>query len=175
MKTKLNDLLKEKKTTVKEAFKIFDELEPATVDFMIGQWKGSSIYTENQLDGELEETGWYGKKFITLEEVHPLLYFTEDGKGIFSVNPTSLMGKTKEEKKKFSSKEPTKKSRARLRATEYRGKLCATMIYDELAILDIFVKIDENKALGVMDLKEDRTPFFFLLERDDHSTLKLEI
>lgn len=63
----------------------------------------------------------------------------------------------------------TKESKARLRNLEYRGKVAATMIYDDIPVMDTFVKIDENRVLGVMDLKGNPLPYFFGLERDDHS------
>ncbi|WP_410880737.1 DUF4334 domain-containing protein [Myroides sp. DW712] len=175
MKAKLDTLLKEKKASTKDAFQIFDALEPATADFMIGRWKGYSIYSEHQLDGELESTGWYGKMFLNREEVHPLLFFTEDKKEIFSVNPTGRIASSSQQKDKTVGLEKTKLAKARLRNTEYRGRLCATMIYDELPVLDVFVKIDDTKVLGVMDKKDDPTSFFFILERDDQSNLKLDI
>ena len=60
----------------------------------------------------------------------------------------------------------TSESRARLRMTEYRGKLSATMIYDQLPINDVFRKLDDNTVLAVMDNKNIKDPFFFKLIRD---------
>lgn len=68
----------------------------------------------------------------------------------------------------------TKKSKARLRMIEYRGKVTATMAYDEKAIFDHFAKIDDHTVLGVMDPKNVSQPYFFLLERDDNTSYKLE-
>lgn len=59
----------------------------------------------------------------------------------------------------------TSKSRARLRMTEYRGKVSATMIYDQLPINDVFRKLHEDTVLGVMDNKIVNDPFFFTLTR----------
>jgi hypothetical protein len=50
--------------------------------------------------------------------------------------------------------------------TEYRGKLSATMIYDQLPINDVFRKLDDNTVLAVMDNKNIKDPFFFKLIRD---------
>jgi hypothetical protein len=50
--------------------------------------------------------------------------------------------------------------------TTYRGKSSATMIYDQLPINDVFRKIDQNTALGLMDLKGVKQPFFFILRRE---------
>ena len=61
----------------------------------------------------------------------------------------------------------TVKSKARLREIRYRGGVTAAMIYDDLAIIDIFRKIDDTTVLGVMDLKGKmgEKGYFFLLER----------
>ena len=60
----------------------------------------------------------------------------------------------------------TEKSQARIRMMEYRQKVSATMIYDNLPINDIFRKIDDNTVLGLMDFKGVPQPFFFVLKRD---------
>ena len=61
----------------------------------------------------------------------------------------------------------TSKSRARLRMTEYRGKVSATMIYDQLPINDVFRKLDDNTVIGVLDHKHEKEPFFFKLRREN--------
>jgi len=66
----------------------------------------------------------------------------------------------------------TKKSAARLRMIEYRGRVTATMCYDEKAILDHFARIDDNRVMGVMDLKGIPDPYIFVLERDEDTDLK---
>jgi hypothetical protein len=48
---------------------------------------------------------------------------------------------------------------------EHRGVVSATMVYDQLPILDCFRRIDEGTILGVMDLKGMARPFFFSLSR----------
>ncbi len=68
----------------------------------------------------------------------------------------------------------TKDSKARLRMTEFRGTISATMIYDEKPIHDVFRKIDENTVLGWMDLKQQAQPYFFILQRDNQSSLGFE-
>ncbi len=47
------------------------------------------------------------------------------------------------------------------------------MAYDEKPIFDMFVKIDEDRVLGVMDLKGKPKPYFFVLERDDTSSYEI--
>ncbi len=41
------------------------------------------------------------------------------------------------------------------------------MIYDGLAINDVFRMVDANTVLGVMDRKGDGQFFFFVLRRSD--------
>jgi len=60
----------------------------------------------------------------------------------------------------------TRKPNARLRMVQYRGKLSATMIYDAKPINDVFRKIDESTALGLMDHRGDSAPFFFKLTKN---------
>ena len=60
----------------------------------------------------------------------------------------------------------TEEPKARLRMTEYRGVVSATMIYDSLPINDIFRKVDDDTVLGVMDMRFTSQPVFFLLRRE---------
>lgn len=71
-----------------------------------------------------------------------------------------------EEIEKFILNAKTIDSKARIRMVEHRGVQSAAMLYDELAIIDIFRRIGEHRVLGVMDLKNP-DPYFFVLERDD--------
>ena len=60
----------------------------------------------------------------------------------------------------------TAKPRARLRMVEYRGTVGAAMVYDDIAVIDHFRRLDENTVLGAMDQRGSEQTFFFLLERD---------
>ena len=60
----------------------------------------------------------------------------------------------------------TEQPKARLRMTEYRGVVSATMIYDSLPINDVFRKVDEDCVLGAMDMRFTPQPFFFVLRRE---------
>ena len=116
--------------------------------------------------------------FISPDEVHPLVFFDKEKKQLYSVNPKniSLDLKVPEKMMRFfmALSKPfvkTKKTSARLRMIEYRGKSTATMVYDTKPINDHFVKIDDNTVLGLMDKKGDSPnfPYAFVLERDDDS------
>ena len=173
---KFEIVLRQCKTTTDEALDIFDELDAVDLDSLMGRWKGSEFYTHHRMDGVLETVGWYGKEFINPDCVHPLL-FSDENK-IFKVDPNPTVMNVG-----FSIQIPQKKmlkplyiamskllkvedSKARVRMTEYRGKLSATMIYDYLPINDVFRKVDENTLLGLMDFKGMEQPFFFVLRRD---------
>ena len=144
---------------------------------MMGSWKGSGFPTGHTMDGALETFHWYGKNFEDADNVHPLV-FRSLTKKLFKVNPALMPVR-------LATIIPNKnlgflgyiflmirflfttyKSKARLRLTEFRGKITATMIYDQLPIHDVFRKVDENTLLGCMDYKGMKEFFFFVLERD---------
>ncbi len=163
----------------KEALEIFDGLEPVDAAFMLGAWQGEGFATGHPLDGVLEIYHWQGKRFEDAETVHPLVFHSLWG-GLTSVHPLwmlpvfglldkppalarwPLWGRIFQFLLPLCS---TRKGRARLRMTEYRGKLSATMVYDHLPINDVFRKMDANTVLGAMDKKGATAPFFFVLRR----------
>lgn len=164
-------------TDADEALEFFDSLDVADADFMIGAWKGSGFPTGHPMDGLLEIHHWYGKRFESVEHVHPLLFSTRRGE-IVSVNaalmPVAILRSRRIPKspalgRAFQFLLPllaSSRSRARLRMMSFRGKLSATIIYDDLPIHDVFRKVDQNTLLGLMDLKGMDRPFFFVLRRE---------
>jgi hypothetical protein len=171
----IQTVIQQEKATTDEALRLFDELDTVGLDFMMDRWKGSGFDTNHPLDGMLETMGWYGKEFIDLDNVHPLLF--SDGDEIFRVDPnptiTNLglkfpLPQNQSMKPLYSTISKilkTEESKARVRMMEYRHKVSATMIYDYLPIHDTFRKIDDNRVLGLMDWKGMPEPFFFLLDR----------
>lgn len=169
-------IIQEGQSTLDEALAIFDSLPVAKLEFMFGRWKGSGVDTDHAMDGLLENYAWYGKEFIDPDNVHPLLFSKDNGK-LYKINPALMpMGMTLSQpwlKKPFmrfffALGRPvlsTKKTTARLRMTEHRGKVSATMCYDALPIHDVFRKVNENTVLGLMDYKKMQDPFFFALQR----------
>ncbi|APW43260.1 DUF4334 domain-containing protein [Rhodoferax saidenbachensis] len=164
--------------TTQEALALFDALSPVETDFMLGSWKGEGFETGHPMDGLLEAYHWYGKRFESAEDVHPLVFSTLGG-GLASVNPARMgpalswsdhvaLPKSATLGRVFQAMMPlftTTRSRARLRMTSYRGQSSATMVYDQLPINDVFRKIDANAVFGVMDRKGMQKPFFFILRR----------
>jgi hypothetical protein len=165
--------------STEDALAIFDGLEPVGIEFMMGEWMGSGFPTGHKLDGLLETYHWYGKRFESQEDVHPLVFTTLRGRktsvnpilmmpwvGVFDFLPflkSGFMGRVFQFLLPIFS---TRRSRARLRLMSYRGKVSAAMIYDHSPINDIFHKVDENTVLGLMDLKGIKQPFFFVLRRE---------
>jgi len=174
--TRATDL--ERGVSREAACAIFDELAPVSIEQLIGSWKGSGVPTGHPLDGMLESYGWHGKRFDTAEIVHPLVF--KDGKwGLVPINPSYLPLKPVLRHAGFLRRPSvagiarrllpiarTSDPQARLRMTEFRGVVTATMIYDSLPIHDVFRGIDDDTLLGLMDLRYTREPFFFLLRRE---------
>jgi len=166
--------------TLEEALALFDGLEPVDEAFMIGSWRGEGFATGHPLDGLLEACHWRGKRFESADEVHPLVFATGRDDQTCCVDPQwvgPFLGLA--ERLRFPTSAAfgrlfqrllpllaTSRSRARLRLTSYRGQTSATMIYDQLPILDVFRRIDADTVLGVMDRKGMTAPFFFVLRRD---------
>ncbi|MCP9917788.1 DUF4334 domain-containing protein [Cyanobium sp. ATX 6F1] len=161
------------------ALELFDRLEPVAEESLIGAWRGSSYATGHPFDGLLENCHWHGKRFESSEVVHPLV-FRRAGGQLISLEPRLLMpGLGALERmpwlgapwvgRLFQALMPllaTGQSRARLRLTRYRGVESATMLYDHAPINDVFRRIDDDTLLGLMDLKGQERPFFFLLRRE---------
>lgn len=169
--------------TTAQALAIFDNLETTEANFMLGSWQGAGFPTDHPMDGLLEAYNWYGKHFVDSEQVHPLVCNALGGKKV-CLNPVYMlplvgpMGRGSLPKSKLLASLlalvlplfGSKKGRARLRMTEYRGKSSATMVYDNLPINDVFRKVDDNTLLGVMDFKNTDQPFFFILRREQRVT-----
>lgn len=164
------------KMTTQEALAYFDSLEPVPADMMIGKWQGEGIDTDHPMDGLLEASNWHGKVFEGPDAVYPLVHRGLFG-GKFFVNPALLpLGLATHLPFRritiplfFPILRPflsTKRPRARLRMTEFRGKVSATMQYDAKAINDVFRKIDGQSVLGLMDRKGDKKPYFFKLTKE---------
>lgn len=162
-----------------QAMAILDALPAVDEAFMLGAWKGAGFDTGHPLDGVLQACHWWGKRFDSAEHVHPLVFSTLTG-GTVRLNPgwarpaLPLIGRVPLPRSAAAGRVvqallpllATRRSRARLRMTVYRGVCSATMVYDQLPILDVFRKLDDETVFAVMDLKGMAQPFFFMLRRD---------
>ena len=173
----IEQLLQQRQMPIDEALSVFDSLPEIDVDFMFGSWTGFGIDTGHPMDGLLEHFGWHGKRFHSAEHVDPLVFLNAKGRPV-ALDPRRMFAgsglsdrvvRTQAMAKAIRLSQPlmaTLHSAARLRRTGYRDKVTATMMYDQLPINDVFVKIDERRVLGVMDQKGAEQPFVFVLERE---------
>ena len=121
-------------------------LQPATIDGMIGEWKGGEFVTGHKMNGQLEKAGWFGKTFKSAGDVQPLVCLDADGN-------------------KFSNK-AMGKGEASLWREDFRGEVTATMVYDGQPVHDHFKKIDDDTVMGIMNgkagLDNGRCGYFYL-------------
>lgn len=169
--------LQGRKISQEEAASFYDSLEIASKEMLYGEWKGSELTAGHPMEGLLGAAGWHGKQFLNEECVHPLVMNQRNGRhyminpGLvpltfpFQKLPDWLIGAAVKVLKPLIR---TKKYRARLRMIEFRGKVSAAMVYDQIAVIDIFRKVDENTLLGIMDIKNypSDSMYFFVLERE---------
>ena len=166
--------------TSAEAQALFDALPAVGVEDMLGSWRGWGLATGHSLDGLLENAHWLGKRFEDAETVHPLVFENRRGEAI-SVEPGVLipalawldslsMLRSRAAGTLFQAILPllaTRRGRARLRLLNHRGVQTAAMLYDHLPIVDVFRRLDHGWLLGEMDLKGQRNPFYFLLQKSE--------
>jgi len=153
----------------------FAGLEPVSTDAMIGSWRGTGIVTGHPMSGVLEAAGWYGKRFVDPETVHPLLFWTASRRAVFAVDPARLplgwplppgpivWAGLRLGRPWFAARRPT----ARLRRVEMMGVVSSAMVYDDRPIVDGFRRLDDDRVMGMMDRRGDREPLFFVLDRDE--------
>lgn len=122
--------------TTEEIMPLYDQLEPVDIDFMIGTWKGGKFDAGKSPD----PINWYGKRFNSANDAEPLLARKPDG-SIYSFDKWGM---------------------AQLREVKFRGKVSASLIYDNKPIMDYFRKIDDNTLIGLGEMKGNLTFFFYL-------------
>lgn len=123
-------------------------LAPATLDQMIGEWRGGEFVTGHKMNGLLEKSRWFGKTFNSLTDVQPLVCLDDAGNKYSNVK----LGK----------------GEASLWSEEFRGEMVATMVYDGQPTHDHFKRVDDNTVLGIMNGKgvlDNGKYFYFYLQR----------
>jgi hypothetical protein len=123
-------------------------LQPATIEGMLGEWKGGEFLTGHKMNGQLEKAGWFGKTFRSADVVQPLICVDGDGNKFSNV----AMGK----------------GEASLWLEDFRGEVTATMVYDGQPVHDHFKRIDDDAMMGIMNGKgvlDDGRYYYFYLER----------
>jgi hypothetical protein len=122
-------------------------LEPVTIDFMLGEWKGGDLVTGHRGDGFLGDR-WFGTTFKSAFDVDPIICVDEHGN---KFSDTKLMN-----------------GKAGLWMEEFRGEVTATMVYDGMPIHDHFKKIDDNAVIAITNGKgalDNGRYMYFYLER----------
>ena len=161
-----------------EALSCFDGLAGLEPEGMIGRWRGAGLPTGHPLDGLLEALGWYGKAIEGADRVQPLLFRTPSG-GVVALDPRFMpvgvalrwpaLARSAPVRAAFAAGRRLLRSggsAATLRAVTFRGKRSAAMVYDGKPIVDHFRWIDDDRVLGLMEMRGMERPFFFLLTRD---------
>lgn len=108
-------------------------LEPVSIDFMLGAWKGGEFHTGHRANGFMNRLNWFGKTFVSATDAKPLVCLDADG-NTFS-NTEAMNGE------------------ASLWLEEFRGVVTATMVYDGRPVHDHFKRIDDDAMMGIMNGK----------------------
>ena len=163
--------------TASELLSRFDSLEPVAPDALEGLWRGHGLASGHPLDGVLENLGWFGKRFHADGRADALLFEFRPQR-LTAIDPRRIplglalrlagWGRTRMARNLFQNLQK------RLRATgttamtqsrEFRGVATAAMVYDRQPIVDYFRRIDGERLLGVMSLRDDPRHYFFMLTR----------
>lgn len=157
------------KVSTEQACEIFDALAPVLPEDITGTWKGSEFPSGHPMDGSLADSGWFGKRFIDADTVDPLLFYSADRTSFFAADPirkgqASARGVT--DIASVRGEVETDSPTARLRQISYRGVVTTAMVYDHLAIIDYFRKVNDSTLLGAMDRRGDPGIYFFVLRRE---------
>jgi hypothetical protein len=108
-------------------------LDPASIDFMLGEWKGGEFLTGHRANGFMQRLNWFGKTFHSATDAKPLVCLDAEGN-------------------KFSNTEAMK-GEASLWLEDFRGEVTASMVYDGAPVHDHFKRVDDNAVLGIMNGK----------------------
>ena len=130
---------------------LWADLDVVEVASILGSWRGFAFPTGHHVERMLTSSRWHGKRFIAPDDAQPLICRAADG-GLYSDTAAG-------------------KGEASLWNVEFRGEVTATMVYDGMAVLDHFKRVDENTLMGVMNGKPDLVlanghHFYFGLERE---------
>jgi hypothetical protein len=174
-----DEALRAGSVTSEQALALFDGLGSIGREDMLGSWSGHEFPSGHPLDGALEACHWFGKRFDSREDVHPLV-FCGFGARRWTVHPSRIFWARSLVMRFPALKSPalgqlvrlllpllaTRESRARLRTITYRGAATAAMVYDDLPIIDVFRSVNPDTVLGLMDCKGMAQPYFFVLRRE---------
>lgn len=164
-----------------ELYAYFDSLQPFDMANLRGKWEGVDLDTNHHLNLLLTYCDWYGKDFIDEQNVDGLIFrekLTSDR--CFRVDPKLFPIGTRFFPNHYITRVvftfiskfiQTQKSTAKLEMIEYRGKRSASVVYNDIKMVDYYRKIDSRTILGVIESKAYKDPFFYVLQKDENSTI----
>ena len=130
---------------------LWDSLEPAGIDGIAGsRWRGTGLDTGHPMFAMLGQMRWWGKDFTDPRKVDPILVTDESGAVVPDTSATGGGG-------------------ASLWEVTFRGRPCASMVYDRLPVIDHFAVVDPDTLLAVMNGRgtvHEGEHFWFVLERE---------
>ena len=130
---------------------LWDSLEPARVEGIAGsRWRGTGLDTGHPMFGMLGQMRWWGKDFSDPRKVHPILVTDDSGEVVPDTSATGGGG-------------------ASLWEVTFRGRPCASMVYDRMPVIDHFAVVDPDTLLAVMNGRgtvHEGEHFWFVLERE---------
>ncbi|WES64067.1 alcohol dehydrogenase catalytic domain-containing protein [Microbacter sp. GSS18] len=147
---RVRTILAERSGDAEELATLWDILPAVRAADLTGLWRGTGIDTGHPTQQVLERSGWFGKNFVDAEHVQPIVCRDDAGELYADVRLAGDAG-------------------AWLADASHRGKVTATMAYDNKPIHDHFVRVDEHTLLGVMAGRgtlDHGLPYYFVLERE---------
>lgn len=150
------EALREGPTSYAELEALWADCSAVRAEQVLGMWRGSDFPAAGHpVSGMLDGARWYGKRFDSVTEAHPLICRDEAGDLVSNAE----LGK----------------GIASLWDVAFRGEVTASMVYDGQPVIDHFKVVDSDEAgpttlLGVMNGKGVTVGgqhYFFVLERDD--------
>lgn len=147
----------------------FDALDPVDLDMLVGLWKADPGYAETPGGRMLVESGWWGARFTDAETVDPLLFRSDDGDGLLAADLLRVLALIREGVRNISTRRAEVETSApigRVRMIEYRGVVTATLLYDQVPVLDYLRAVDNDTVIAAVDGRgmADR-PAYALLRR----------
>lgn len=165
--------VKDQQTALEE----FRSLQPIAPREMVGLWKGHGIPTGHPFDGVLENLGWFGKRFTPDMRADALLFRSGDRR-LVAVDPKWIplrltlrfykIGRMRAARNMFSYLQRRLRASgpvASVKTTVFGGVESAAMIYDDQPIVDHFRRIDAERMMGAMTIKDDKRIYCFELSR----------
>lgn len=58
---------------------IYDQLQPVTPEFLLGEWRGGTLNTGHSANQTLEGIKWAGKTFHSVDDAHPIVVYDDAG------------------------------------------------------------------------------------------------